>query len=376
MNRRDWLMRVTAGLAGSLVLPVAQATTGGRHAGLGAASRGPKPDDPYFAGVLDADWETRSLTIRYAVLLPTRPHGLIAEADGGLTICGVRPGTWVMRCDGGGKVMHQAWLQEEGETLLGGHAVVSADGERLYLTGTDFRTGQGRIIVRDRADLEKLDEWSSHGIDPHQVLLDGQGHLVVANGGVPRNRADKKIDLDRMDSSLVRLDAANGGLLGQWRLDDPRLSLRHMAWNRYPAADGALLGIAMQAEHAEPSRRASAPILAVFDGEQLEIPTHRNDGVGYCGDIAPAHRGGFVLSSNKAGLAQLWHPGIPEKLQPVVKMQEAYALTTWHGPGRGGGVLVATALGLGRWHPEAQPTLIPWPQPMALDNHWVLIGEA
>ena len=41
-----------------------------------------------------------------------------------------------------------------------------------------------------------------------------------------------------------------------------------------------------------------------------------------------------------------------------------------------GDVLVATALGLGRWHPEAPPTLIPWPQPMALDNHWVLVGEA
>jgi hypothetical protein len=51
-------------------------------------------------------------------------------------------------------------------------------------------------------------------------------------------------------------------------------------------------------------------------------------------------------------------------------------LTEWHGPGRGGGILVATAVGMGRWHPEAQPTLLPWPQPMALDNHWVLVGEA
>ena len=35
----------------------------------------------------------------------------------------------------------------------------------------------------------------------------------------------------------------------------------------------------------------------------------------------------------------------------------------------------ATALGLGRWHPRAPPMLLPWPQPMALDNHWVLLGE-
>lgn len=375
MNRRDCLAGMAAGLAAGLLPSMAWAATAGSRAIMGAAWRGPRPTDPQFAGVLEADWAARSLTIRYAVPLPTRPHGLIAEADGGLTICGVRPGAWILRCDGAGKVVRQIGLDSEGESRLGGHAVVSADGERLYTTETDFATGRGRIGVRERASLRKLDEWDTHGRDPHQLILDGDGQLFVANGGVPRTREDRKYDLDRMSSSLVRLDAANGKLLGQWRLDDPRLSLRHMAWNRNPAEAGALLGIAMQAEHAAAAERAAAPILAIFDGERLAIPTHANDGVGYCGDIAPAHRGGFVLSSNQAGMAQLWHPGIPDKLQPIVKMQEAYALAPWHGPGRGGGVVIATALGLGRWHPDAAPLLLPWPQPMALDNHWVLMAE-
>jgi hypothetical protein len=56
-------------------------------------------------------------------------------------------------------------------------------------------------------------------------------------------------------------------------------------------------------------------------------------------------------------------------------MEEAYALAPWKGPGKGGGVLVATAIGLVRSHPTAKPALLPWPQPMALDNHWVLISE-
>jgi len=179
-----------------------------------------------------------------------------------------------------------------------------------------------------------------------------------------------------MDSSLVRLHRDSGELLGQWRLSDPRLSMRHIAWN-FPPRDGdELLGIAMQAEHDDARARAQAPILAVYDGKRLMVPTRDNDGVGYCGDIAPAHRGGFVLTSHQPGLALLWHPGIPDRLQTVVKLENAYALTEWHGPGRGGGILVATAVGMGRWHPEAQPTLLPWPQPMALDNHWVLVGEA
>jgi hypothetical protein len=37
---------------------------------------------------------------------------------------------------------------------------------------------------------------------------------------------------------------------------------------------------------------------------------------------------------------------------------------------------VATAYGLGHWHPSTPPNLLAWPEPMALDNHWILIEEA
>lgn len=196
------------------------------------------------------------------------------------------------------------------------------------------------------------------------------GNLIIANGGVPRSLADKKFDLHRMDSSLVKLDSRNGSLLHRWKLDDPRLSQRHIAWSR--AADGkAYLGVAMRTEHDDPARRAAAPILAVYDGETLYTPTRANDGHGYAGDIAAAYNGGFALSSNKAGVAQVWHPGAPDKLSPIVELEEAYALADWPGPKAAGGVLVSTALGLVRWHPAAKPAFLAWPRPMALDNHWV-----
>ena len=83
------------------------------------------------------------------------------------------------------------------------------------------------------------------------------------------------------------------------------------------------------------------------------MPARAGDGAGYAGDIAPAYNGGFALSSNQVGLAQLWHPAMPEKLTRIVELQEAYALTGWEGPNPGGGVLVSTALGLVRWHPSA-----------------------
>ena len=183
---------------------------------IGAAWRGARDNDPNFAGTLVADWEARTLRFGYTVPLPSRPHGLMAEADGGLLVCCARPGTWMLRCDGQGKLMQHIDVQGEGECRLGGHVIASANGEQLYTTETDFSTGKGKIGVRDRRSLRKIAEWDTHGLDPHQLLLDAQGHLFVANGGIPRTPSDRKFDIHRMDASLVHIDSTNGRLLGKW----------------------------------------------------------------------------------------------------------------------------------------------------------------
>lgn len=374
-DRRQFISAIAAGLAGSALPGVALATENPRQAILAAAWRGPNKGDPYFAGHLVADWEARKLHIRHSVPLPSRPHGLLPEADGGMLVVSARPGTWLTRCDAQGKVVQQVSLEESSALRFCGHAVVAANGTVLLTTETDHGNGRGRIGVRDLQTLRKLDEWGTHGIDPHQLVLDAAGNLIVANGGVPRTLADKKFDLQRMESSLVRLDVKSGKLLRQWRLEDPRLSLRHLAWSHAPVDSEAYLGIAIQAEHDRPEDRAQAPILAVLDGDNLFAPTRANDNFGYAGDIAAAWDGGFVLSSNQVGLAQLWHPASGDRMTPVVRMEEAYALASWQGSRPGGGVLVATALGLVRSHPVLKPVVLPWPQPMALDNHWSLISE-
>ena len=344
---------------------------------IAAAWRGPNPTDTYHAGVLLADWERKTLEISYSVALPTRPHGIEPDAEGGLLVTGVRPGTWLLRCDSKGRVTQQINLEaDKASTRLNGHAIFSSRGEVIFTTETDRHSGFGKIGVRDQKTLRKIDEWDTHAHEPHQLLLDAQGHLVVANGGILRTSNDSKYDLHRMDSSLVRVDGKTGKLLRQWTLNDPRLSLRHLAWSHWSAGNKQFLGIAMQAEHDDAGKRAVAPILAVLDGDELFVPTRSVDGAGYAGDIAAAYNGGFALSNNKLGVAQLWHPATPEKLTPIVELQEAYALTGWEGPKPGGGVLVSTGLGLVRWHPAAKPAFLPWPKPMALDNHWVLLSEA
>ncbi|WP_348946438.1 DUF1513 domain-containing protein [Chitinibacter sp. FCG-7] len=340
---------------------------------IAAAWRDPKESDPYFAGILLADWQTKSLSIDSAVKLPTRPHGICIEPDGHLLIVGVRPGTWLMRCDAQGNVVGQHSMQAE-NTRLNGHALLSADGSKVFTSETELETGRGVIGVRERDTLKKIASWDSWGIDPHQLAFDAQGRLMIANGGVPRDARDAKYDLHRMDSTLVRLDASSGQKLGLWRLPDPRLSMRHLALAQRP--DGSeLLGLALQAEHGSEAARAAAPVFALLANDQLQIPSTDNDGIGLSGDIVPALQGGFVLSCSKANQALLWQAAAAKKLSKAIEFKETYALAAWPGPDRGNGVLAATAYGLVRWHPSAPGQFLAWPKPMALDNHWVVHSE-
>ena len=381
MQRRQFLASLAAalptGLSLSALPQLSLAATPTTDAAIdpiavAAAWRGPSKGDAYQAGILEARWDTNQVAIRQATVLPGRAHDIHAEADGGLLAVAYRFGDWLLRTDAQGKVMRQLSLRDEGSRLMAGHAAYSADGAVLYVTEIDSRDNQGWVSVRDAQSFKKLAEWRSQGADPHQLVVDRDGSLLVANGGVARNpQNDRKLSLTHMDSSLVRLDARTGAMLGQWRLDDRRLSLRHMDWNQPNSKDGALLGIAMLAEHEDAATRAQAPVLAVFDGDQLSLPSSQGDGIGYCGNIVAAHGGGFMLSST-AEKALLWHPGIPQKLQTVVDMRETYALAAWPGPDARGGVIIATAVGLLRWHPSLPAKLLAWPQPMAIDNHWML----
>jgi len=159
--------------------------------------------------------------------------------------------------------------------------------------------------VRDAASLRELAVWPTHGRDPHALLWAGDEDrgLWVANGGIGTDLATgRSKDLRAMDSSLVRLDIAAGGALrGQWRLDDPRLSLRHLA----RAADGSI-GVALQGEHDEAARRGAAPLLAVWQGGALRAIDRDGPAAGgYGGDIAALGER-FFISATRAGKVLTW----------------------------------------------------------------------
>lgn len=341
---------------------------------LGAAWRTAEGDRAVdHVGILQVDWSAGSIRITSDIRLDSRAHGLLPEAGGGFLAIATRPGRWLMRVGPDGQVVTQRRIDSESPLrTFGGHVLASADGRWLYTSETDVKDGAGWISVRDARSLERVAAWPSHGLDPHQMLLSADGRsLFVANGGIPRDTNGKKRDLDRMDPSLVLLDLQTGQLTGQWRLDDPRLSIRHLAWNRH--ADGTpLLGIALQAEHDEASRRRDAPVLALWDERQgLRLATRAVGGAGYAGDISAGPGGGFMVSAQRTGEGLLWHPEAPDDWLTVARLTEPCALAAWPSPA---GVLIGAARGIARWGTQAPAAMLPWPQTMNPDNHWVVLG--
>jgi len=140
-----------------------------------------------------------------------------------------------------------------------GHAVFHQDGEWLYATENDTSDpGRGVLGVYRLQDrrLQRVDELSSHGLGPHQLLWLPDGEtLVVANGGI-RTEADSRVEtnLDAMESSLVLL-GRGGSLISKEQLPERMNSVRHLA----VASDGTI--VSGQQYMGEASDRV--PLLAI-----------------------------------------------------------------------------------------------------------------
>jgi hypothetical protein len=340
------------------------------------------PDAGDRLGVLRVHWAEGRVQVLAEHALPSRAHGLLAMPDGGLLAVANRPGRWLMRCNAQGAVVQcLATDTERPARTFNGHVEASADGTRLYTSETDPATGAGWISVRDPLTLARTAEFSSHGIDPHQLLCgpgEMAGRLMVAVGGIVRDRLGRKLD-EPMNPALVQLDTRTGALLGRWTLPDTQLSLRHIAWAQHGLPR---LGVALQAEHVQPSQRLAAPVLAVWeadargDGGRLVLRGDSTAAVaqsgGYAGDIAAGPGGGFVLSAQKQGRALWWHPSLPSDYTTVAQVTEPCGLLTLPDSR---GVALSAGRGLALWHTQAAPRMLAWPGVLVPDNHWVALRQ-
>jgi hypothetical protein len=376
MDRRNFLRGLAAISAGSL-LP-ATAFAAARPTVLAAAwyasGELPAPFSQgvgHYVGVLQIDWAASEIRMLGAIPVPHRPHGIVAAPDGsGFYAVAFRHGGWVLHADRAGKLITRLdSAVPDGKRTFDGHIEISPDGKWLFTTEADVASGQGWVSVRSARTLARVGEFPTHGIDPHQLLLDDDGMVVVANGGIDWTQDNQKRNLDRMDSSLVRINAENGELLGQWRLRDKQLSMRHIAWNTTPAGL-RVLGIAMQGQHDGQEVRRAAPALALWDGKSLDIPSRSPLGLGYIGDIQPGPGGGFLMSAEIHDRALFWHPGDAARLHLIAEMSRAAAVAP---SGEDSSLFIGGEKGIARWVLNQQSHLLAWPFPIAPDHHWAVL---
>lgn len=338
--------------------------------------------------------ESGQISVIRAQRLPTRGHGLALLPGGSLLVVARRPGDWLLRLSPGKQPL---WLWLDPGRVFSGHAHVAADKRTLFTTEMDTDSGQGLLGVRDAATLQKRAEWMTNGLDPHAVLalpatktvaISGLaqpshplvGMLFVANGGIDTAMETGRIkrDLQRMDSSIVCLHPETGERLGQWRLPDPRLSLRHLAWSDTVATSAGApgqprLGVALQAEHDDAAQRAAAPLLAVLRwDEQADGVLSAAHGqpalAGYGGDVAVLGRGAaaqFVVSATRGdALARFDLRGgfLGSTVLPQAGALAVAGSTLWAGASTGLGQLQRPA------QAEADCALAPW-SAGRIDNH-------
>jgi hypothetical protein len=116
-------------------------------------------------------------------------------------------------------------------------------------------------------------------------------------------------------------------------------------------------------------------LLALWDGNRLQIPAAQGLGDGYAGDIAPTPDGGFLISSQRAGVVLHWTPKQPETTRVVAQLKEAGALVGLADGGSIADVMMASLNTAGRWDSRAGDGLLPWPSGLQIDNHWVRLRE-
>ncbi len=256
-----------------------------------------------------------------AIEVPTRPHGLACLPAGGVLAVARRPGDWLLRWQPGAATA-PVWAWADADRRFNGHVLAAPDGGAIYTAEIELASGAGRLVERDPRSLAETAIWPTHGLDPHDLEWLPGRRLLVANGGIPTlpETGRSKRSLDRMDPSLVRLDLSTGAVDGQWRLADPRLSIRHLA--RHP--DGRV-GVALQAEHESPAERAAAPLFALFDdamGTLQTVPAVRSAS-GYGADVAPL-QDGWLLSCPREH--QVQRPTAQGGVAPPVMLDAACAL--------------------------------------------------
>lgn len=221
-----------------------------------------------------------------------------------------RPGTHGIRFDTQTNKINATFHSNE-DRYMQGHGCYSADGKLLFCTESSISSGEGKITVRDAETLERVNEFNSYGIGPHEIKLmpDGQT-LVVANGGLLTHpdTGRKILNLDTMHASLSYIDSRTGDLISEHFLSDTKASIRHID----VASDGTV-AIALQVQREAMNNNDLVPLAATHkQGGPIKI-LHAPETLlvkldDYMGSVAIHNDTRLAaFTSPKGNLAMFWH---------------------------------------------------------------------
>ncbi|WP_158972046.1 DUF1513 domain-containing protein [Chachezhania sediminis] len=186
MDRRGFLAAGSAVLAGL-------ATKGWAAAGaplfVSAAN-----DGDYATFIVGLDGTGAEV---FRIPVPARGHAAAAHPQRAELIAFPRrPGTvaQVIDCTTG---RVQAELPAPEGRHFYGHGAFTPDGKWLLTTENDYDAPAGRVGVWDvAAGYRRVDEMTSGGIGPHEILRLRDGRFVVANGGIQTHPAFERAKLN------------------------------------------------------------------------------------------------------------------------------------------------------------------------------------
>lgn len=296
--RREFLKAAGAGfLAGLAPRPAAALAT----AELVLASAC-KTRDGRFAAIL----VTERGEVISELALPDRGHDVarcpITER---LVIFARRPGTFAVVFDRAGRSLHT--LTSPGGRHFFGHGVFSPDGRLLYATENAFETAEGMIGVYDATDgFARIGEFSSGGMDPHELLLVGDNVICVANGGIETHPdyGRQKLNLSTMAPNISWIDRDTGQVLARHSLSSNlhRVSLRHLA----AAPDGSVW---VGGQYEGPAEDVVPLLVRVRQDDDVFTPDLPEAQIArlsnYVGSVAASEDGSAIIATSPVGGAIL-----------------------------------------------------------------------
>ena len=162
--------------------------------------------------------------------IPTDCHSFILHPTDGDTLIGIgqRPSTYSYLISLKQKTVLKQFFSLNDHHFYG-HGLFTPDGSSFYCTENSFKTGEGRIILRDSQTLKVLRDFPSYGQGPHELKRIGE-QIVVANGGQKTQPDDKETykDFSNLKPSLAFINEKTQKLDKLFRLKENYMSIRHL----------------------------------------------------------------------------------------------------------------------------------------------------